>query len=265
MAFQRTARESRHDACTIEVGDADPTPQAIPLRSRGRGPRRADARRVRRRRDRPGRNWRSAAVFVLVDCRRGGERWWGSDHVVDWRRRRHGGRWRGRDDIVDWRRRRHGGGGGTDTDACETDTYCQGLYADYYWCWYPRFTPCIERVCHGALLPCASDSTCAASLGPAVCNACPTEGRCGWKCTADADCGPAATCDGEGHCLMQACQQPGDCPVNFDCTDRGDAALGKHCMRRTCTSASDCPGGYCVGLPHQGFCFEERGRCHDCT
>lgn len=161
---------------------------------------------------------------------------------------------------------RAGAGGGTDTDACESDDYCQGLYSDYYWCWYPRITPCIERVCHGTLLPCASDSKCEASLGPvAVCNACPTEGKCGWKCATDADCGPAATCDGQGRCLMQTCEHAGDCPVNFDCTDRGDAAFGKHCMRRPCTSASDCPGGYCVGLPHFGFCFEERGRCHDCT
>jgi hypothetical protein len=71
-------------------------------------------------------------------------------------------------------------------------------------------------------------------------------------CT-DAQCGPTdqtgLVCAANHRCQAKSCQQPTDCPTNFDCNTG-------FCQRRACTSDAVCQG-YCVNKK----CASALGTC----
>lgn len=174
-----------------------------------------------------------------------------------------------------------GSGGGSPTaDAgmgpeCETDEYCDKRSPGEY-CGYPVRTPCANSDRFPAPYPCfkpepifrkcnaGGPDTCGTTY---ICNRCPAVDLCSGVCDVPdcaVCCGPGATCDAVGHCVVKTCQSAADCPAHFDCTDGGDASFGKHCLRRSCSTGADCAGGYCVGGKGESFCFDTRGSCRRC-
>jgi hypothetical protein len=149
-----------------------------------------------------------------------------------------------------------GGGAGAANDAgtgCRADTDCPAM--KYCASNQPGgITYCSTKVNE---IRCNVDNDCA-EAGPEslICEnyICPSGmGRsCFAGCT-DAQCGPTdqtgLVCAANHRCQAKSCQQPTDCPTNFDCN-------AGFCQRRACTSDAMCQG-YCVNKK----CANALGTC----
>jgi hypothetical protein len=129
---------------------------------------------------------------------------------------------------------------------CHSDKECTGGQ----FCLAPGASPGCG-VCNPS--GCADDSSCGpgqvCDFAPCVCN---NSGRGCIPGCSTAGCAEGQTCGNSNHCIPTFCQNPSDCPAQFQCD-----VNSHNCSRKACLDDSNCPGGFCV----ENSCYSSLGTC----